>query len=400
MEKISEQIVAALPVPEKGNKLHYFSHARLQRQTCPVGFAVRVTASGSRSFVYFHRTNGRAHVETIGRHTANFSVLDAIIKAQEREEEIRNGGDPLPARTKTIEEKAKPEELTVSGLIDKYVARYVKRDANLRTAKVIEQMLDRLVKPRIGKVSIYALKRSDVSRMLDEIADENGPVMSDRVLAHFRKGLNWYEVHGHDDNFRSPIVNGMARTKGNPRERILTDDELRALWKATDTQDPYDLLLRFILLTATRRNEAAGMTYSEVKDGLWIIPPHRYKTAKETALPLSQAAQDILAAIPRTKGVDYVFTTGQRPIVDFSRAKLRIDARVGFTGWTIHDLRRTARSLMSRAGVPFDHAERCLGHSMGGIRSVYDKHEYETEKKTAFEALSAMVANIVLREVQ
>jgi integrase len=267
----------------------------------------------------------------------------------------------------------------------------------LRSEKLIRQAINRLVKPKIGDRGIYELKRSMVSRMLDEIADENGEVMADRTLSYVRKAFNWYEVHGHDDDFRSPVVRGMQRTKASEhvRARILTDDEIRAFWKVTsDTTKPFEPMLRFILLTACRRMEAAAMTRSEVKDSVWTIPASRSKTKVETVLPLSRAAQDILASM--TKGrTDYIFTRRTRPLGGFSQLKSKIDERCGFSDWTIHDLRRTARSLMSRAGVPSDYAERALGHLIPGVRGVYDHHDFITEKRSAVEALAATIDGII-----
>ena len=92
--------------------------------------------------------------------------------------------------------------------------------------------------------------------------------------------------------------------------------------------------------------------------------------------------------------MDYVFTTGKKPIGGFSQLKSKFDEKAGLSDWTIHDLRRTARSLMSRAGVPTDHAERCLGHAMGGVRGTYDRYAYHSEKLRAFEALAAQIDRI------
>lgn len=406
MEKISEQIVAALPTPAAGNRLYYFSHARLQRQTCPVGFAVRVTASGSRSFVYFHRTNGRAHVETIGRHTANFSVLDAIIKAQEREEEIRNGGDPLPARTKTIQEKAKPKELTVGELLDDWIKRRVM--SRLRSAKVIKQGLDRMVQPCIGHINVRDLKRSDISRVLNKIADENGEVQADRVLSYIRTALNWHELHGGDDTFRTPIPRGMARVSPGERakKRILDDTELRDLWAALEiVKAPacFPPLVKTILLTACRRSEVARMHTSELTGDLWTIPGSRYKTGLDHVVPLTIGTMQTKPFIFSTTGGTVAFANFSKSKAALDRAIAVIrerDGREPMPRWTLHDLRRTARSLMSRAKVPSDYAERCLGHAIPGIRGIYDKYEYLDEKREAFDKLAAMVAGIVLDKVQ
>lgn len=124
-------------------------------------------------------------------------------------------------------------------------------------------------------------------------------------------------------------------------------------------------------------------------------------------IPLSAAAQDVLASVPKIGKSDLVFTTdGKHPLGGFSKFKRAFDAKVlaelreqspeaELPRWTLHDLRRTARSLMSRAGVPSDHAERCLGHVLPGVRGTYDRHEYLNEKRHAFEALATLIVRIV-----
>jgi integrase len=104
----------------------------------------------------------------------------------------------------------------------------------------------------------------------------------------------------------------------------------------------------------------------------------------------------VLAKLPQVGRARYVFTTsGRSGLGGFSKFKRKLDKAAGVTGWTLHDLRRTARSLMSRAGIPSDYAERCLGHVIGGVRGVYDRHEFHAEKKHAYEALAAQIDRIV-----
>jgi integrase len=134
-------------------------------------------------------------------------------------------------------------------------------------------------------------------------------------------------------------------------------------------------LVQFLLMTAVRRNEAARMEWSEVSGAEWTIPQARYKTGFELVVPLSLAAQAVLDKTPKLRS-KFIFTNdGKRAIASFSKFKPKLDKASGITGWTLHDLRRTARSLMSRAGVSSDHAERCLGHVISGIRGTYDKHD-------------------------
>jgi integrase len=111
-------------------------------------------------------------------------------------------------------------------------------------------------------------------------------------------------------------------------------------------------------------------------------------------LPLSKSASALLTDLPKTGR--YVFTTdGKRPIGAYSFFKRNLDKACGVSDWRLHDLRRTARTLLSRAGVPADHGERCLGHVIGGIRGIYDQFEFEDEKRDAFERLAALVDRIV-----
>jgi integrase len=424
MQTISEKIVAALPVPPKGNKLHYFSQAALQGKKAPSGFAVRVTSAGTKSFVWFHRVNGKGYLETIGRWDENegggsLTVLAAIKAAKARAEAValRVDGkgkivDPRPERTRLKAEKAKPKSGNISGLLDQFIAEK-REEGDLRSIDQIEATFDRLVKPEIGHIGIYDVQRSDIVGMLKKIAKQNGPVMSDRVLAYVRSVFNWYAPN--DDKFNSPIVKRMARTKPNERKRkrVLADDEIKDVWAALDEIDEaecYPAFVKTLLLTATRRNESANMSTTELDGELWTIPAARYKTKLDHVVPLSAAAVELIrtqAPEKPTKNAHFVFSTtgGEKPFSGFSKAKTALDdkiteirereGRTPMENWTLHDLRRTARSLMSRAKVPTDHAERALGHVMGGVRETYDRHEYLDEKRAAFEALATLVSIIL-----
>jgi integrase len=113
-------------------------------------------------------------------------------------------------------------------------------------------------------------------------------------------------------------------------------------------------------------------------------------------VPLSAAAMAVLEQLPRIGRADFVFTvSGRVPISSFTQRKIAFDRACGVTGWTLHDLRRTARSLLSRAGIDADTAERCLGHVIGGVRGVYDRHEYREEKARAFEVLAQQIGRII-----
>ena len=421
MQAISEKIVEGLPVPEAGNKVHFFSGATLQGKKAPAGFGVRVTAGGTKAFVLFHRVEGKKFLETLGRWDANqgggtLTVRDAIVRADRIAKDLRNGRreDPRPERTRRLQDGDKPAEGNVSGLLDTYIARYLKA-GKLRSAGMIEAQLERLVKPRIGKIGIYELKRSHISRMLDEIDDENGPRMADLVLAYVRKAFNWYEVNGHDDDFTSPIVRGMARLKPSDRERerVLSDEEIRDVWAALDAiTEPacFPAYVKTLLLTATRRSEGSDLSTAEIDGEIWTIPAARYKTKLDHVIPLSTLARGLIAsAAPAkpSKNAHFVFSTtgGTKSFRGFSKTKRELDKAIAYIrasderppmeAWTLHDLRRTARTLLARAGVRDDIAERCLGHVIKGVEKIYNRYAYLDEKRAAFEALAALVSRIL-----
>jgi integrase len=243
---------------------------------------------------------------------------------------------------------------------------------------------------------VTEIRRGQYTRVFDRIADERGPVRADRVLAATKRLLNW---HSERSDFISPLGRGGRRTsiKDRARSRVLGDDELRQVWTtAEQRKDPFSAFARFALLTATRRGEAAGLRRSELSDNgqTWIIPGSSYKNGKDTLIPLSKAAQRIIAAQPQLG--DFVFTSsGACALGGFALRKATFDKACGVVGWTIHDLRRTSRTLLSKVGISADIAEMCLGHVIAGVRSVYDRHSFEAEKRAAFEALSAMITRVV-----
>jgi integrase len=381
---LNEGVVKSLPLPASGSKIHYFAGSILQGARTPRGFGVRVTASGTRSFVMRYRIAHHEHLYVIGQHP-DWSVLNAVKEARVLRQRIDRGEDPLDRRRK---QEAEARE-TLKAICEEYLSRDGK---NLRTAHWRRRALERLVYPELGSKDITAIKRSDIARLLDQIQDNSGPVMADRTLACIRKVMNWHASRS--DDFRSPIVRGMARTKPKERarERTLSDDELQAVWKAAEAS-PFGALVRFILLTGARRAEGAEMAWGELDGSAWTLPSIRNKTKVDLVRPLSRQA---LAALPaKVDGCSFVFTTdGKTPISGFSKFKRAFDKACGVTGWTLHDLRRTARTLMSRAKVPTDHAERCLGHVVGGVRETYDRWEFRDEKAAAYEALGNLIEHI------
>jgi len=380
------------------------------------GFVARKLPSGVVTYGFRYRdkkTNRRRWI-SLGLHGA-ITPEQARNLAKKRAGEVADARDPVTELELARAEAAKAqlaEINTLNVVLDRFLNEYVRGSDALRSADQIERGFDVYVRPRIGDKSVYNLQRSDIKTMLAEIAKEHGPVMADRVLAYVRKAFNWQMIN--DDRFKSPIVRGMARTKPKQRarKRTLTDEEIRDVWAALETADVpecYPRFLKSLLFNAARRNECSRMNSLEVEGGIWLIPGSRYKTKLDHAIPITDAFSELIGCKPAEckRNSWYVFSTtdGIRPFSGFSKAKKALDSEIArirseagrepMPRWTLHDMRRTGRSLMSRAKVPTDHAERVLGHVIGGVRETYDRYEYLDEKRDALTRLSNLLLEII-----
>jgi integrase len=373
------------------------------------GLRVVVFPSRRKSFVLRYRFRGLQRKLTLGpcmiEHNGEGEPAEApeqdtpLSLAAARElaakalRQAKSGNDPAAAKQQRKREQRAAEGDTLGNLAQEYLRRVGPR---LRTVSQRKSDLDLICASVLGRVPLDQIKRGQFVRELDRIADDNGPVRSDRVLSALKTLLSW---HAGRSDYVSVLGRGGRRTsiRERARTRILDDAELRKVWIAAEQDTtPFGPFLRFTLLTATRRGESAGLHRMELSEGgtVWVVPAARYKSKRDTLIPLSKAAQQIIAGQP-VRG-PYVFgVDGSRPLGGFNDRKKNLDARSGVSGYGLHDLRRSARTLLSRAGVAADIAEMCLGHAFVGVRGVYDRFQYIDEKREAFEALAQMVERLV-----
>ena len=358
------------------------------------GLYLVVQPSGGKRFVVRFRVNGKPTKLTLAK---GLSLAEARAEAAATILKVHRGGDPAVTKRKLQEAQQAAAANTFRAVGESYF-NSENGGKNLRSKEWQCRLLERLVYPTLGNQPITTIKRKAINALLGKVEDSSGATMAHSTLAAIRPIVNWYAVG--DEDYSSPIVRGMGRIKPkeHERDRTLDDAELRAVWRIAEQRaDPFASYIRFLLLTAARRDEARELTWDEIKDGMWTLPAVRNKTKQDLVRPLSKKALTLIASQPRIGGSPFVFSvSGKGPIASLSRYKRDLDDAAGVAeNWTLHDLRRTARSLMSRAGVNSDHAERCLGHVIGGVRGTYDRHEYLAEKRHAFEALAAQVERIV-----
>jgi integrase len=360
----------------------------------PAGFGVRIRPSGTKTFIYAYRPRGGRRDSkkrlVIGQY-GNITLDQARKIAQEAAGQVAAGRDPMEER-QAARKALKRQKLTVQIVANQFVEEYAK--PRNRTWGEYDRILTYYVRPKIGDRSIHSLTKADINSFLATIGKENGRPMADHVLAVLRKMMNWHEVR--DDEFRSPIVKGMALTSPSQmkRDRFLTDDEIRAVWKALEKEPyPFGPLVKLLFLTAQRREDVAAAQWVELQDGHWLVPSIRYKSVKPHLVPLAAAAQEVIQGLSET-GPFLFTTTGATPFSGFSKAKARLDKSSGVYDWRLHDIRRTSRTLMVRAGVRPDIAERVLGHAIPGVAGVYDQYDYAAEKREALNKLATLLKGI------
>jgi integrase len=345
------------------------------------GLYVRVMPSGTRSYVVVARDpRGKQVWSTIG----NAALVDI--------DGARSKARAMISAIKAGEDRAGPQSFAT--VADLWVKRHVEKNG-LRSATEIKRLLASHILPAWRGRNFQGIKRSDVAALLDHVEDKFGARQADYVLAVVRGICNWYAAR--HDNYATPIVKGMGRrnVKACERRRVLTDDEIKALWDAAS--GAYGDLVKLLLLTAQRRDKVATMRWADVSaDGTWTVKTSAREKGTGGALALPALAFEIIQARPHLGDNPFVFAArGDSHFSSYSKAKAILDARSGVKDWCLHDLRRTARSLMSRAGVRPDIAERVLGHAIGGVEGVYDRHHYQEAKEHALKALAGLVTQIV-----
>ncbi|MFN3371040.1 MAG: tyrosine-type recombinase/integrase [Sphingomonadaceae bacterium] len=331
----------------------------------------------------------------------DLSLAEARTLARDWKAKIAAGIDPAQ-EAKACRTEVARADTRFAVVANAFLQRHVDR-AKLRTASEIKSMID-AIRPHFGQMQMADIRRRDLMALLDRIEDTRGPRAADKTLGVLSRMFNWWAAR--DDEFASPIVRGMRRVSATERarSRILGDDELRAFWKATGEGRTFGAFCRLLLLTGQRRAKVAAMRWQDIDEaGTWSIPAEPREKINAGRLGLPPLAREVLAGVPRIAGNPHVFAGRTRgaSISGFSKSKRRLDAAMAealgepVATWVLHDLRRTARSLMARAGVRPDIAERALGHRIAGVEGIYDRHSYAAEKADALARLAALLEAIV-----
>jgi integrase len=360
-----------------------------------------IQPTGARSWAVRYRINGISKKLTLGPYPA-IDLKEAREKAADAIKVVVNGEDPAAIKQERKRAELVPDD---RDLVEKVAAEFVVRYAKpkQRSWAETERILNKeVVAPWMGR-RLSKIGRADVHELLDGVVDRGAPIMANRCLAALRRMGAWAVERGLIESSRCDKVKAPAAERS--RDRVLSDDELKAVWKAADAiRWPFGPMLQLLVLTGQRRDEIASMSWNEIdfEARTWTLPRERSKNDQAHVVPLSEQAIAILKDVPKIASkAGYVFTTnGRAPVSGFARAKARLDAALtaDMEPWVIHDLRRTFASGAARLGIAINVVEKCLNHSSGtfsGIVSVYQKHDFADEKRIAMQTWARHVAAVV-----
>jgi integrase len=352
------------------------------------GLYLVIQPSGARSWAVRYRHQGVSRKHTLGSYPA-IDLKAARGLAGKALRAVAEGRDP--GREKILARSAKAD--SVEHIVEEFLERHVRRSTRPRTAQEYERLLRQHVLPHWRGRMVHEITRRDVLNALDRVVDRGAPIVANRVLAVVRKFFNWCVAR--DIIVTSPCVGVKAPTVERSRDRVLSDEELRLVWKAADKAGyPFGPLVQMLALTGQRRDEVAKIKWEELdfEQRLWTLPRERVKADRSHEVPLSDAALGVLNAVPRHTDSPLVFTVnGASAVSGYSKAKYRLDALLpaDMPSWRLHDLRRTCATGLAKLGVPVHVTEAVLNHKSGkisGIAAVYNRHDYKDEKRQALDA--------------
>jgi integrase len=413
--KLTDRYLKSLPPAEPGRRPIYWD------SSLP-GFCVRITDKGRKSFYVGKRPRGATQLLwTLIGHYPDITPDDARGKAHQVLKLLNEGKRPAEEFTRQREAAREAKRLAAANSFGALAELYIKRKLPaLRSRVQTEQIIRQRLIVAWGERPLAELKRRDVVELLERVIDsrrvlpgtrrvaEGGVEAARRVLStasavfSYAVGRDRIEVNPCSRVDKKAIFGEPVK-----RERVLDDRELQLLWAAAAAEGvaAYGILIKALLLSGQRLREIAEMRWSEIDlaQRMLVIPKERMKAKREHKVPLSDRLVDLLETLPRFHGkADYVFTlNGSKPISSFDRLKLRLDRHItehngaAIPLWTLHDLRRTARTGLSRTGTAPFIAELVIAHVQGGVHATYDKYTYDGDKRSALLRWEQLLLSIV-----
>jgi integrase len=364
------------------------------------GFFLRVTPHGTRTFGIVYTTrDGRLRRCTLGP-VGPVGLAEARARAKRLRGAVAQGDDPHGDQMKARRQRL--TAATVEDLVEAFLASKEALAWRPKTRQEFARILRVELVPALGHLKPEEVKRGEIRALVDRLSDR-APVMANRVFEVTRRLYTW--AIGKDLVETSPCVGLSKPSPETQRDRVLTEEEIRAVWAGCDAEPGIIAdAFRLMLVTAQRRGEVLSMRWQDVDGSWWTIPAELAKNGLAHRVPLSRQALAILERLRKRANGPWVFPspTTARPIENPQKAAERLRERSKVADLRLHDLRRTAASLMTGMGISRLTVKKILNHAERDVTAVYDRHSYDPEKRTALDAwgrrLDAIVSGINGRE--
>jgi integrase len=399
--KITKSVIDALPIPRGKDELYWDAS-----REGPLGFGLRITPGGVRSFIFQYRAKGRKNARrvTVGRY-GNITPDEARKIAKIYALVVAEGKDPAEVRRK----KARAgRELGWTTYVDQFVKGYLK-EAWPDTWRDAEARIANHATPHLKSKTLPDIEPEDIGAILDKLKSQKATARNVYVLLKLL--FDWAAAPGRRDIERSPMEGMKAPPSPKPRKRVLTPDEIVAAWQASyQLSHPFGRFIRLLFATLQRRNEVARLPWKELnrEDTRWHLEGDRAKNEEPHLVHLNALALTELEALGwKSRGL-VLTTTGKTPISGFSKMKKALDAAmlpilqkladdrakaigeeshpVMMERWTLHDIRRSGTTALQALGFPVEVTEKVINHKSGevsGVAKVYNLWAYEPEKREA-----------------
>jgi integrase len=395
------------------------------------GFGIRYSDKRSKDgsaanivFIVMKRRKGASTPTriTIGRyHPTGLTLKTARERAGNIVDDLDGGHDPRQEADAKRKQEARRQANTFDVIAENFCSDLIaglipkaRGEGDLRDPEAVAAITRRELVPAWAGRPVHEISKRDVTDLIVGIhgravkpagpgkrRKSGGPHAARHAFNAARRLFDWAVDRGIIEESPCEGIRGKkVHGSTGARDRVLTDDELRRVWQAAEaTPFPYGALVRLLILTGQRRNELSEARWSEIDWGgkVLTIPAERMKAGVAHTVPLTPQAIEVLESVPRFAG-EYVFSTtgGARPFSGHSKAKARLDRLVGpIAPYQVHDLRRTARTGMARAGVSVFIGELVISHRQAGVHRVYDLHGYDDEKRAALLAWEVRLRTII-----
>jgi integrase len=362
------------------------------------GFGIRLREGGSRNFVFQYKVGSRQRRMNLGAVSA-VDFEKARKAARNLYHQVKLGQDPASDKA---DAKVRLAE-TLGAAIKLYLAR---QKGRVKPRSLVEIERHLLVHLRsLHSLPLAKIERRTIASRLSEIEQASGNRTRNSVRATLHALYAWAIQEGMAE---VNVVTGTSRAPEKSRDRVLSTNELRAIWNALP-DDHFGAIVRLLALTAARANEIAALRWDEIHDSMIVLPAERTKNSRSHIIPLSRPAHSIINAQPQRVNGDgttreLVFGFGEGAFLGWGKCRKRLNERITeVTGkalphWTPHDLRRTAATMMAELGVQPHVIEAVLNHVSGhraGVAGIYNRASYERDKAIALELWADRLMAIV-----